>query len=99
LGIAVDATGNAYVTGRTASDETTFPVAVGPDVSHNGHLDAFVAKVSPPGTWLVCAGYIGGAGQDQGFGIAVLGDDAYVTGQAHSDHTTFPAGGRPGLDL
>jgi hypothetical protein len=45
-GIAVDGSGCAYVTGQTASDETTFPVTVGPDLTYNsGGDDAFVAKV------------------------------------------------------
>ena len=60
--IAVDAAGNAYVTGVTDSDQTTFPVKVGPDLTFNlGSLDAFVAKVKADGTALVYLGYIGGA--------------------------------------
>ena len=50
LGIAVDVAGNAYVTGGTKSDEATFPVAVGPDLTYNGGLaefDAFVARITP----------------------------------------------------
>jgi len=35
-GIAVDEAGNAYIAGSTYSTETTFPVAVGPDVTFNG---------------------------------------------------------------
>ena len=61
LGIAIDAAGNAYVSGLTASTATTFPVLVGPDLTYNGAGtsaigDAFIAKVSvvkpcpsPPG--------------------------------------------------
>ena len=70
-GIAVDAAGNAYVTGDTLSDQTTFPVIVGPDLTHNGGTDAFVAKVNAAGTALVYCGYIGGSGTDRGRGIAV----------------------------
>lgn len=44
-GIAVDGAGNAYATGTTLSDQASFPVSVGPDLSHNGGLDAFVAKI------------------------------------------------------
>jgi hypothetical protein len=44
-GIAVDAAGNAYVTGSTVSDEASFPVTIGPDLTSNGKDDAFVAKV------------------------------------------------------
>ncbi len=43
-GIAVDGSGNAYVTGMAESDEATFPETVGPDLNHNGYDDIFVAK-------------------------------------------------------
>jgi hypothetical protein len=47
LSIAVDASGNAYVTGLTFSTEATFPVTVGPDLTYNGiNGDAFVAKIA-----------------------------------------------------
>ena len=39
--IAVDAAGNVYVTGNTYS--SNFPTAAGPDATHNGDTDAFVA--------------------------------------------------------
>jgi hypothetical protein len=45
-GIAVDATSNAYVAGDTYATEATFPETVGPDLTHNGSSDVFVAKVS-----------------------------------------------------
>ena len=62
-GIAVDGTGNAYVTGFTDSTEASFPVTVGPDLTFNGgSFDAFVAKVNATGTGLAYAGYIGGIG-------------------------------------
>ncbi len=44
-GIAVDGSGNAYITGFTNSSESTFPVTAGPDLTYNGVRDAFVAKV------------------------------------------------------
>jgi hypothetical protein len=93
--IAVDGAGAAYVTGLTSSDETTFPVAVGPDTIFNGgFFDAFVAKVAPSGTSLEYAGYIGGAGnQDFGSGIAVDGTGAaYLSGSTDSSEATFPDG-------
>ena len=37
-GIAVDGSGNAYVTGDTSSTEATFPVTVGPDLTQNGSI-------------------------------------------------------------
>jgi len=88
-GIAVDAAGNAYVTGRTAS--RNFPAVVGPDTSYNGgDYDAFVAKVNPSGTGLVYAGFLGGSGLDSGRSIAVdAAGNAYVTGVTTSRN--FPA--------
>ena len=98
-GIAVDSAGNAYVTGLTTSTEASFPVTVGPDLTHNGGgFDAFVAKVNPAGTALVYAGYIGGSGNDLGFGIAVDSTgNAYVAGSTYSDETSFPVTVGPDL--
>ena len=46
-GIAVDVKGNAYISGWTYSDESTFPVKKGPSTSYNGSAkDAFVARIS-----------------------------------------------------
>jgi hypothetical protein len=70
-GIAVDSSGNAYVVGYAFSTQTTFPVTVGPDTTHNGLIDVVVAKVNASGTGLVYSGYLGGDGFDYGFGIAV----------------------------
>ena len=98
LDIAVDGSGNAYVTGRTESTEATFPVNVGPDLTHNGGWDAFVAKVNAAGTGLVYCGYIGGSESDYGDGIAVDGSgNTYVTGRTLSDETTFPVAVGPDL--
>ena len=72
--IAVDRSGEAYVTGWTRTTEATFPVTVGPDLSYNSsdfNGDAFVAKVNAAGTDLIYAGYIGGVSGDAGYGIAV----------------------------
>ena len=97
-GIAVDSAGNAYVTGYTDSTQATFPVTVGPDLTENGGVDAFVAKVNAAGTALLYSGYIGGSGSDFGFGIAVDGSgNAYVTGQTDSTQTTFPVTVGPDL--
>jgi hypothetical protein len=96
--IAVDGSGNAYVTGHADFDETTFPVAVGPDLTHNGGQDAFVAKVKADGTALDYCGYIGGSGNDYGDSIALDGTgSAYVTGETDSSETTFPVAVGPDL--
>ncbi len=97
-GIAVDGSRNAYVTGQTTSAEATFPETVGPDLTFNGVSDAFVAKVNAAGTALVYAGYIGGSGNDSGYGIAVDGSgNAYVTGRTTSFEATFPVTVGPDL--
>ncbi len=97
--IAVDLSGNAYITGYTSSSEGTFPVWMGPDLTHNGLLDVFVAKVNAWGTSLEYCGYIGGSGRDYGRGIAV--DDsgnAYITGSSYSTPDTFPVAVGPQLE-
>jgi beta-propeller repeat-containing protein len=92
--IAVDAAGNAYVTGTTNS--TNFPTT--PDASQATYAggydvytfrDAFVTKLDPTGSVLVYSTYLGGNKVDSGFGIAVDGSgNAYVTGSTNSGN--FP---------
>jgi len=95
-GIAVDAAGNAYVTGSTSSDEKTFPVRVGPDLTYGGGDDAFVAKVNAQGSALDYCGYIGGTAQDSGQGIALdPSGNVYVAGKTSSTENTFPVKGGP----
>jgi hypothetical protein len=86
--IAVDAAGNAYVTGETNSGAPNpFPTTAGAfDTSYNGNIDAFVTKLNPTGSALVYSTYLGGAASsDRGFGITVDGaGNAYVTGETNS---------------
>jgi hypothetical protein len=66
-------------------------------LTHNGAIDAFVAKVNPSGTGLVYAGYIGGAANDMGVAIAVdPAGAAYVAGNTSSTPATFPITDPPG---
>jgi hypothetical protein len=86
--IAVDASGNAYVTGQTSA--TDFPLA-GPLQSTNKSTGgtAFVSKLSADGSALVYSTYLGGSVSDQGNAIAVdAAGNAYVAGQTCS--TDFP---------
>ena len=87
-GIAVDAAGNAYVTGSTAS--TDFPTANPLQPNYGGGVyDVFVAKLNPAGSALVYSTYLGGSNEDDGYAIAVdSAGNAYVTGQTYS--TNFP---------
>jgi VCBS repeat-containing protein len=68
-GIAVDSSGNAYVTGGTTS--TNFPTAFPLQASLAGSENAFVAKLNAAGSDLVYSTYLGGSGSDYGTGIAV----------------------------
>lgn len=82
-GIAVDASGQAYVTGITQS--TNFPT---PGILQ-GSSDAFVAKLSSDGRTILYATYFGGFSDEAGFAITIdnvtePGPNAYVTGQTNS---------------
>ena len=84
-GIAVDAAGNAYVAGYTASSD--FPVQ-SPFQSLNAgnSVDAFVTKLNPAGSALVYSTYLGGSATDYATAIAVdSSGSAYVTGVVTSD--------------
>ena len=87
-GIAVDSSGNAYVTGYTNS--TNFPVTPGAfQATFGGFDDVFVTKVNATGTALLYSTYLGGTGFEQGNGIAVdSSGNAYVTGYTESPN--FP---------
>jgi hypothetical protein len=99
-GIAVDETGSVYVVGFTRADHKSFPVKVGPDLTHNGYEDVFVAKVKSDGTDLEYCGYIGGENRDMGYGISVDGEGcAYITGNTQSDENTFPVKIGPDLSF
>jgi len=86
LDVAVDRHGNAYLTGETFTNEQTFPVAVGPDLTYGGGpSDGFLAKVRSDGTGLLHAGYIRSLNADQGEAIAVDGEgNAFVAGSTFS---------------
>jgi len=90
-GIAIDGSGDAYVTGQTTS--TNFPTVTGDYATTNrGVFDAFVTKVSADGSSLVYSTYVGGTGEDSGNAIAVDGSgNAYVAGGTGS--SDFPHNG------
>lgn len=93
-GMALDASGNIYVTGYTYSND--FPVTAGAFQTTckggncGGQLsDVFLSKLNSTGSALVYSTYIGGSGYDGGEGVVVDGaGDAYVVGQTIS--TDFP---------
>ncbi len=78
-GIAVDAQGRAWITGVTVSN--SFPVVNAIQARSGGGQDAFVAVVAPDGASLVRSTYLGGAGDDAGYRIALdATGNAYVVG-------------------
>jgi hypothetical protein len=94
-GIAVDSSGNAYVTGHTNSPD--FPITPGapqPSLPTNA-INTFVTKVNSTGSALVYSTYLGGSGGFYGNAIAVdHSGNAYVTGTANqmigTGTTLFP---------
>jgi hypothetical protein len=86
-GIAVES-GYAYITGYTAS--TNFPIQ-NQYQTDNTTTDAFVTKLDTSqidNPSLIYSTYLGGNGNDYGYGIAVESGCAYVTGSTTS--TDFP---------
>src|SRR5207302_4885839 len=94
-GLAVDASGNAYVMGSTCS--TNFPtsasafqkVFAGGSCGVGGGAgegDIFVAKLNAAGSALLYATYFGGSNEEQGTDVAIdLAGNASITGLTHSN--------------
>ena len=82
--IAVDPSGNAYVTGSTAS--TNFPTVNAIQTTLNGTQDVFISKYNVTGTALIYSTYLGGSsGFENGWDIAVdAAGNAYVAGRTTS---------------
>jgi Beta-propeller repeat len=86
-GIAVDTSGNAYITGATGSQN--FPTVAPAFPTLGGPRNAFVSKLNASGNALLYSTFLGGGGWDAGVAIAVDGaGQAHVTGTTQS--TNFP---------
>jgi len=82
-GIAVDASGMAYVTGFTYSAD--FPTVNPYQETYQGERDVFVTKLNSSGNSLIYSTYLGGNDNDKGYDIAVDASGmAYVTGYTFS---------------
>jgi Beta-propeller repeat len=84
-GVAVDAAGNAYITGFTFSPDfpTVDPLQPAPGGSMAS--DVFVTKLNANGSALVYSTYLGGNGSEQGLDIAIDREgSAYLTGYTFS---------------
>src|SRR5207245_2583037 len=89
LAIAIDAAGNAYVTGNTSSSDFPITSDAFQTTFGGGVGDAFVSKLNATGSALVYSTYLGGNDIDNGTGIAVgAAGSAYVTGYSFS--ANFP---------
>jgi len=94
--IALDSSGNAYITGYTySSGAGAFPTTPGAfQTSYHGGADAFVTKLNTAGSDLVYSTYLGGSDGEDGTGIAVdPSGSAYITGStasAVSGPSAFP---------
>ncbi len=87
-GVAVDSSGNAYITGYTSSAD--FPTTPGAfKTNFSGTRDAFVVKLNSTGSALTYSTYLGGNSEERGYAIALdSAGSAYVAGFAKS--TNFP---------
>ncbi len=85
-GIAVDASGNAFITGTTVASD--FPITPGTafqSVVLGTGGTAFLTELNPTGSALVYSSYFGGSGGDAGQGIALDASGiAYITGTTTS---------------
>jgi hypothetical protein len=92
LAIAVDSSGDAYLTGQTNS--TNFPLTTGTyqqtnQGSASNTFNAFVTKLNSTGTAIVYSTYLGGTGNTQAAALAIdSSGDAYVAG--HTFASNFP---------
>jgi hypothetical protein len=92
-GIAVDVSGNAYVTGYTDSNNYAVTAGAFQTTYEGGWADVFVTKLNASGSALVYSTYIGGSDWDEGRGIAVdVSGNAYVTGYTDSNNYAVTAG-------
>jgi hypothetical protein len=88
-GVAIDASGAAYLAGWT--DSPDFPTVDPVQKALRGDDDAFVAKVAPDGRELLYSTYLGGTAQERSYRVAVDADGAaVVAGETQS--RDFPLG-------
>jgi hypothetical protein len=100
--IAIDSTGNLWITGMTWSTDLPTPggfqtsysgPAYDPEVEDDG--DSFVARFAPSGD-LAWASYLGGSGPDEGYSIATdAAGNAWVMGHTTSNDFPTPGGAKP----
>jgi len=84
MSIAVDDSGNAYITGYAYSSD--FPTKNAYQNTLHGSSDAFVTKLNDLGTDLVYSTYLGGNSYEHGYGLAIDSfENAFITGYTTSN--------------
>ena len=84
--IGVTASGQAVLVGNT--DSTDFPTLNPVQANNAGLSDAYVTTLTADGQSLAFSTYLGGGNADKAYGLALDGNDIYVTGDTFS--VNFP---------
>lgn len=90
--IAIDPSGNVFVTGQTEGGASAYPTTPGAfDETHNGSTDVFVTKLNPTGSTLLYSTLIGGNSAERGRGIAIdaLGS-VFIVGTTFGGSVPYP---------
>jgi hypothetical protein len=97
-GVAIDASGNAYIAGFSSNAQNGFPTKNAFQTAYGGDpSDAFLMEIFPGGQGaadVIYATLLGGSGLDEALAVAVddsIPANAYVTGTTQS--TNFPTNG------
>ncbi|GAC1446143.1 MAG: SBBP repeat-containing protein [Pyrinomonadaceae bacterium] len=89
--MAVDAAGNAIVTGYTGSND--FPVLNALQPASGGGTDVFITKLNASGTGLIFSTYLGGSDYEYGNAITLdAANNGYIGGYTHCQNVPQPSG-------
>jgi YD repeat-containing protein len=92
-GLALDNTGNAYLTGEAGAGFPISPTVGAYQGTNRGLQDAFAAKINPTGTALLFSTYIGGSSTELAKGIALdSSNNVFVSGSTNSTNLTTTIG-------
>lgn len=87
--IASDSLGNAYICG--SANSSSYPVTTGTfDTVYNGGADdAVITKLKPNGKSLIYSTFLGGAGDDQAYGLTI-NSTGYLFVSGYTNSPDFP---------